>query len=448
MERRNLERVPDWIWTGFPIALLLLALWVMACGESEGPTDPSDVGEEVVVASCGNNGVPLDLDCAALPDTSAVGQWVDGGGNPLDPQPSDGQSDGNAYLDYDLWAWNSFVALNWPAVIPSSANGYQRGFPDLSASFAGASHDRLTVWETFKEKREVFLYDYVTKTPSSEVPQPWNAEPRYGPSNAQVPDCPETGSDHVAFQRHLATASETRKIYYDTLDETAEVASEALETRAVLCAGWVDPATQCGQIGENTCCTLNGQAVGPRVWKGDPHTDPGADPVLYEVKVNYDFFKYVVDDNTYYLVGNARTAASNGEIMLPARTSSSTMPPAPGQKEGGTKGPNPGPTGYSAGACLGVTTGTPCLAGSVHLKAAWIDVSDLDPSEQAKYHTAQGLHYITNDSVPGDICKEATTYGLVGLHIIQRIHQDIDESAGTQAPRGGTFVFATWEHTG
>lgn len=435
--------------------LLVLAL---GCGSQPGePVVDGTDGDPPSTSTpeCTSNGVTFDLDCAALPDTSALGKWVDDTGTVLATQPSDGQSDTSAYLDYDLWAWNSFVALNWPAIEPSEANGYQRGFPDLSQSFAGAAHDSLTVWETFKEKREVFLFDYVSNEPSSEVPQAWNAEPQYGPSNAQVPDCTtsasstENGASSAGFERHLTATSKTGTVY-DTEDETVEVASEARETRDALCAGWVDdPATDCNIIGANSCCTLTGSIVGPRVWQGDPHTNSSAKPVLYEVKVNYDFYQYVID-NSYYLVDTARTAASNGEIHLPARTSISSMPPAPGQKAGGTKGPNPGPTSYSSTTCLGTTTGTPCLAGSVHLKAAWLDVSDLSADEQAEYHTAEVYHYLSTGDPSSSVCKETSTYGLVGLHIIQRIHQgtSLSEGSGEQPPGGGTFVFATWEHTG
>jgi hypothetical protein len=439
-------------WSEWGGGAVLAALAIAGCAHLAGNGDRRVIPPSPQTAlSCNDSGVPLDLRCAALPDTGATGTWVDASGTPLSPPPNDPQKTPGAYLDYDLWAWNSFIALNWPAVMPSDQNGWRRGFPDPTASFATAAPDALAVWETFKEKREVFLFDYVTKTPSNETPLPWNAKPRYGPTTAPVPDCPNTSSANVRFERHLASASETRKIYYDTLDETAEVASEARETRDALCAGYVaNPATQCDKIGAPTCCSLHGEPVGPRVWRGDPYRQPGAEPVLYEVKVNYDYFRYVVDDdNLYYLVAKARSAASQGNINLPARTSSATMPPRAGQQASGMKGTNPGPMNYSARACLTPGSPTPCLAGSVQLKAAWMDISDLSSAEQSSYHTAELLVYVTNHAVPGNICKQPKTFGLVGLHIIQRIHQDFTMGGNqTQPPKGGTYVFATWEHTG
>lgn len=186
---------------------------------------------------------------------------------------------------------------------------------------------------------------------------------------------------------------------------------------------------------------------------GDPHGDSQAKPVLYEVKVNYDFFNYVVNQNKYYLVGTARAAASTGDVRLPARTSAASMPPGAGTqgKQGGPKGPNPGPKNYSAQDCLASTSDLPCLAGSVHLKAAWIDLTGADSATRAKYHIAKVQHYLINDKFTGNICKEPATYGLIGLHIIQRIHHNKGNPGGSKSasgsPRGGTDIFATWEHT-
>ena len=63
----------------------------------------------------------------------------------------------------------------------------------------------------------------------------------------------------------------------------------------------------------------------PRVWRGPPSAN---NPILYEVKLNYDYFNYVVSNGLN--VDNSSTgnpvamAAMNAEIHLPARTSSSS----------------------------------------------------------------------------------------------------------------------------
>ena len=169
MTRTSSENL--WSWR---LAVLAPAVLLLACPP---PSTDDDVVDDVVPevqVSCSDDGVPLDLSCPQLPNTTAVGQWVDATGATLDPQPSNGQGDAGAYLDFDLWAWNSFVAMSWPALDPADNND-RRGFPDTTATFAGAAGDATTVWETYKEKREVFLYDYLNDQPSSETPQPWNS---------------------------------------------------------------------------------------------------------------------------------------------------------------------------------------------------------------------------------------------------------------------------------
>lgn len=371
--------------------------------------------------ACSSDGATLQLECPSLPDTTADGNFNDG------------------LLDWDVFAWNSFIAMNWPALDPSENNN-QRGFPDLSTSFRGAESSDLAVWETYKEKREVFLANPFTGDPvTNPQPQPWNSEPVYGPSDAQVPCCP--GADCTSpFERHVA---------FNTGDETAEVASEARETNAVLCQG------------HSSDCGVQGQKVGPRVWRGQPSQNM---PLIYEVKVNWDFYNYVgtfSDPGPLWVEGNAVQAAANGDIRLPARTSGPKAPNMPGtgfsaQKAGakpGDEGPNPIVTNYSAEDCLTdyyqkvtpTSSLTPCPMGSLHLKAAWMPLSD-DEYSSGDYHTTELLYYVSNSDVQGGICKMPGKYGLVGLHIIQRVHA-WDPGLTQSYPHGGTFIFASWEHT-
>ena len=47
-------------------------------------------------------------------------------------------------------------------MIPTASNGWKRGYADTGKSFRDAQPGDLTVWETYKEKREVFLADPAT----------------------------------------------------------------------------------------------------------------------------------------------------------------------------------------------------------------------------------------------------------------------------------------------
>ncbi len=377
--------------------IIVLGLW--GCGSDD------DLNLVATEAVCEGDGSTLELGCPALPNTF--------------PQ---------AQPDWDYFAWNSFIALNWPA-LDAATNNNQRGFPDLTKSFADAAHDDETVWESFKEKREVF---YNGETGDSANPGPWNKAVQYGPPGDEPPVCPDAPAD---LPDKLLV--QVGKSFADSLDETIEVASEALESGDELCQGYSDDP-MCGTSDQADCCLVQNKVVGPRVWKGQPTPDQSR-PVLYEVKVNYDFYDYVLN-NQYYLDTNTRAAAEKGEITLPWRTSSMQGP----------GGPNPGVTMYSAQACVDdfyevvspTTSLTPCPQGSVHLKSAWILLEDEDPAD---YHTAEALYFKT-ETDGETTCMTSGTFGLVGFHIIQRVHQSV-EGQDKANQLGGTFIFATWEHT-
>ncbi len=287
-------------------AAFLLAAALGGCRpREEAAPEAARPAAAVPAVACQDDGGALQLGCPAFPNTTPEAQ----------PQ-------------WDTFAWNSFIAANWPAVDPA-ANNEQRGFPDLSQSFATAGNDALLVWETFKEKREVFLQG------STASPGPWNQAPMYGPVGEDIPPC-------------------------------------------------------------------SGSPAPPAPVAGGPY-----------------------------------------------RTGAQGQPLAPNKKPGPPPSLSNSVTGYSAETCVDdvyrkITPGgdlTPCPTGSIHVKSAWIPLQDEDPAD---YHTAQAAFFKTEN---GKTCVAHATFGLVGLHIIQRIHQGSSADANAD-PLGGTFVFATWEHAG
>lgn len=398
------------------IRLVPAVVLLLAASQACRPDDPDVGGGEgspspppAAALACTQNAGAPQVNCPAFPSTTASAQ----------PQ-------------WDYFAWNSFIAANWPALDPAF-NNEQRGFPDLNQSFVNAAGTSLLVWETFKEKREVFFYPATTNVD----PGPWNQQPNYGPLVDPPPLCSDSQGKPASPRRLFGQGG---KLVYDSLDETVEVLSEALEQPAALCGGFMkNPCSRTG-TGTPNCNCLVGKPVAPRVWKGSP-TKPIPQPVVYEVKVNYDFYNYV-QQNKYYLDSTAQTAANNPngtQIQLPYRTSAATGP------GGGGSGPT-AVTSYDPRACVanyyqkvGPSTNlTPCPIGSIHIKTAWIPIQNEDPS---KYHTAEAAYFKTEN---GKACMSYATFGLVGIHIIQRIHQGFP--GGGSKPGGGTFVFATWEH--
>ncbi|HEX3128949.1 MAG TPA: hypothetical protein VH394_16570 [Thermoanaerobaculia bacterium] len=368
---------------------------------------------------------------------------------------------------WDYFAWNSFIAANWPALDPSTNNN-QRGFPDLTKNFVTASSSDLLVWETFKEKRELFqpYFDrnteeyyandaFTPNPPGPTPPGPWNQALNYGPLDPitqkpyDFPLCTGSARPGHAMRQfaQLGKLGIDSGSGPDSLDETIEVASEALESPSQLCAG--NTKNPCAQ-GEAPCSCIQGMQVGPRVFKKAIGEEGQSVPVRYEVKVNYDYYQYVGVNNPYWQYAAGQTAAGQG-ISLPFRTSAAAGPPnsPPGTPPGTLV------TAYDAQGCIDTYSSvtatsnlTPCPAGSIQIKTAWIPlVNGEDPST---YHTANAAIFKTqpNPSNPKQqqtcIDYDGPLFGLVAMHIIQRIHQGA--GGGASHPQGGTYIFATWEH--
>jgi len=81
--------------------------------------------------------------------------------------------------------------------------------------------------------------------------------------------------------------------------------------------------------------------------------------------------------------------------------------------------------------------------GSIQLKAAWVPSSLLD-GDPNTYHLTDAVYYKDSPSQPNGLCYDVQQFGLIGLHIIQRVHAGAP--GGQPEPAGGTYIFATWEH--
>ena len=390
-----------------------------------------------------------DLDCPAPPNTFDV--------SPFFASNADSASKAAAGPTWDAWAWATFAALNWPAKSDVfQPSGYQRGVPATTRDFLHALSTDVAVWETFKEKRELFN-DSITESSS------WQAitflpaqQPMSSTNQTGLQACSAADSAQFATAippRILFQGTKTSSVPSDnTLDEVVEVASPAQELAALLCEGFDSTTNPTHAACVTTIFpdsvntdTLNRRTpVGPRVWKGDPGS-PGntAQPVLFEVKVNYDFWNYIIQNRFYddsIAYGAARDTSRSLHPKLPFRTSSAQGP-----------GRNPNAQfNYEANT---VASQYQSLAhpdtlpriGSVQIKVAWLLLGPND--DPTSYHTTDAVYYRSlTDSTQ---CYEVDTFGLIGLHIIQRVHAFQASRQPTEYAEfahGGTFVFATWEH--
>lgn len=379
-----------------PISVIFMMMF--GCSKSASDGSGPLLSEDLVGSTVDT--FELDLDIAAVPETTGLPDTV---------------TEANKYA-WDMFAWQTFIAMNWPAVQPSSGNGYLRGYPDTTKNFTnvGSYSNTALVWETFKEKREMFKHDATTMEEAK--PNPWSSTYTYG-SEGIAPK----GADQ---KRLFGTGK------FATLDETVQVLAEAREN-------YYDTA----QAG-----AYKGMPTVARVFRGsapDTGTSGPGNAVRYEVKVNYDFYKYVVDNGLYYDKAAYARSKQRPPIQLPWRTSLSN----PGvsfytQKPAETSYVQ----GYSIDSALnqfarGIADANgapPPRIGAIHVKAAWAPITDAEKSQflwrEAEYFTGS------------DKDSETALFGLVGLHIIQRIKPNAASNLLNGSALGGTFIFSTWEH--
>jgi hypothetical protein len=113
----------------------LLALWLSSCGSSV---------DSFVATSNNVNPGPT-----SSPSTGPVAI------SPLMPVDIPGGSPNSSLRQAGIFAWQEFIALNWPAVPQTGALG-TRDTPDLDRLFGASDQAGPLVWETFRHKSEIF----------------------------------------------------------------------------------------------------------------------------------------------------------------------------------------------------------------------------------------------------------------------------------------------------
>ena len=322
---------------------------------------------------------------------------------------------------WDQFAWQTFIAMNWPAVIPSKSNGYLRGFPDVTKKFENAGFADALVWETLKEKREVF--NSAATTIAEAKPKPWNYR-YFFPAEPGATGVGATGKRlHSSSKTSFVTSTPGSDA---TLDETVEVQAEAREP-----------------FYKGSNAKYKGMPTVARVFRDEPGSTPDSAAVRYEVKVNYDFYNYVIKEKLYYDSLARARALHKTPAQLPWRISGPSSQVNPYKK-----------TNYYTGATLdtikarisratssrhkkGDTLLVPPRTGAIHVKAAWVPISG---DEKGRFIHREAEFFSGSEKQ-----VKKRLFGLVGLHIIQRIMIPSDTN-GNLSYVGGTFIFSTWEH--
>jgi hypothetical protein len=296
-----------------------------------------------------------------------------------------------------IFAWQEFIALNWPAAPQTGVSGSNtRGEPNTSQKFGADSNgssqaSQPVVWETYRSKVETFpgigyppgyangpsqqygfdvgpQYIYGTRSTTPPTP-PGGKTPQGATQNnpggtpqdvLNVPACP--------LQPSVATPS------YINLDEITQIGLDSMF------AGVLPPT-----VTNPTAQNANAQ---PQL-------------IRFLAKGNRTFYNYVAQ-NQYWYHGEDYTTAKNN--FATAAKQNKYPPPAP-------------------------TINLP--VGTVLVKAAW---RPLAPGETAAGFHTKTVRFYDMNGTSATPCYREQTWALVALHIIQK------------TPTAPDFIYATFEY--
>jgi hypothetical protein len=265
-----------------------------------------------------------------------------------------------------LFAWNAFIALNWPA----AAN--KRDTPDTNKPF-GADVTPL-VWETMRNKVEIY---------------PGNGKQTVGPHGATI-----------AAQSPFNATNPPDFGYDEASDYVYAPSAVGIgDGRIAACAGQTPPAQPSWiSLDETTQIKVNQTFAG--ILPATDPTGPNSAPQLirYMIKANRALYQNVVGNQFWYkgvplntAILNFRTALSKGQAANPAVPFVEFPPQLPA-------------TSVAAG-------------NAIELKGAWRPLTAAEKAS-GRFHSATVRYYEFNAA--GVPCYREDVWGLIGLHIIQK----------------------------
>lgn len=257
----------------------------------------------------------------------------------------------------NCYAWQMFIAMNWPVDPAWPASPVKAGEPDRSASArqwglpsAKGQTMPTTVWSSYKDVQDIFL-------PGAAKPSGWGETP---------PITPACGAIN-ARMAHVRGAPKRLSI-------TSKAAVNAAH-------GF--------HLGTGTSATLSNEIMEAL---GGWLTDQSGNLVYFERKVNLPEFNYIFDNMLYDAASQLRVATnsdrkSSSGLSLPM---GDYLPKAPAKPQLQTD------------------------IGSIEIKSAWRVLTG-QTALYSRYLTSPA--YLTNPDT--GVCTEEIV-GLVGLHIIHK----------------------------
>jgi hypothetical protein len=258
-----------------------------------------------------------------------------------------------------VFAWNEFIALNWPAMEPATSG--VRGRPDVTTDFLSIKPDSngnypLLVWQTYLHKNEVF---------------------------------PASGTAPTTFDKNVAPT-------YDYVTQP----TPASETTSFALFNNLDEASE---IGLATMYSHFG--IGMPNFR-----------VLYEVKLNRSLFDYLNGPTESNGMRQDKFTACpngpNGQICSNLNAAQTTTAGGLAQF-GGICSTDPSIVSLPCGdANVAGDDGE----GAIEIKAAWRQLTQ-DEATKGRFYTRTVIYYTGGSGIP--IYNNAV-FGLVALHIIHK----------------------------
>jgi hypothetical protein len=263
-----------------------------------------------------------------------------------------------------IFAWEAFIALNWPAA-PGT-----RDTPDSAKPF-GANVSPVA-WETMRAKVEVY---------------PGNGNRTTGPHGATIdPQPPYHATNPPLFGYDEAP---------DYVYSPANVGTP--DGRVAACTGQPPPAQPSWiPLDETTQIGLNQTFAGVL-----PATDPTGNNsaprlIRYMVKMNRALYADIVGNQFWYKGPPLNGAMTHFQAAL---------------AKGQTQDPDPPFVQFSP------PSTTPTAANTIEVKGAWRPLSTTEAASN-RFHTAAVRYYeVGNTNRP---CYREAVWGLIGLHVIQK----------------------------
>lgn len=308
-----------------------------------------------------HSGRPQFADTATVYAAQAIPITI-GSTVPADLNPQGGGAPQASVEQASAFAWQEFIALNWPAGLQSGQPG-QRDTPSSTCRFGDSACSGPLVWETFRGKVEIFPGTY---NPFKVVPPPGYP----GPSG-------------------------DKSLGYDALPvysySTPIAACDSQQS---------GDATPWVNLDETDQITLNNMFAGVV----DPDSSPGnSSPQLirFLAKANRTQYVYVAGNSSATDPSQQWWGKIPSDVVTATKAYLSTNQASPEPDYAESQNPK--------------LVSQPF--GTIEVKAGW---RPLNPAEAAsgRFHT-QSVRFYEKASA-SSVCYRDATWGLVALHIIQK----------------------------